>query len=127
MLLRGNFLARIVGAYVFVMTFGCANCGNGDPVVHMPKDTDRCEAACKHLVDLGCPEGQPLDTPIGPGYTCDQGLPTDLPDGGMVCRTECKDWCAIVQANGIFLSPSCVEKISKCEELETLCSTNPHP
>ena len=69
------------------------------PVPVEPTDTADCGAACQHLRDLGCEEGQPLE------------------DG-----TTCEVFCVDTQQAGHALAPSCVVTITTCAELETKCS-----
>jgi len=78
-----------------LLGFSCGSC-QPPPVVIQPNDTDRCGAACAHLVALGCEEGQPL------------------PDG-----TSCEEFCVDSQVNGHALAPSCVEKVKACADLKT--------
>lgn len=66
-----------------------------------PTDTMKCGIACDHMASLGCKQAQPI--PI---------------DGGSV---SCKTFCEETQATGVWLNPSCVEKITKCEEIENVC------
>jgi len=69
------------------------------PVVAIPADDSACPAACIHLRDLGCPEGDPL------------------PDG-----TSCEKFCSETQKAGHDLHPGCIAKIQSCED-QHLCST----
>lgn len=66
------------------------------PVVIPPNDTDSCGAACVHLRQLHCPEGEPL------------------PDG-----TTCEAFCVNTQQNGHALRPSCVQNITACSQINT--------
>jgi len=81
--------------------FSCSCC---DPVPDPvdPPDTQDCGAACSHLRDLGCEEGQPLE------------------DG-----TTCEQFCVETQDSGHWLRPSCVINITTCSELETVCGEAP--
>ncbi len=60
---------------------------------------DSCDAACAHLVELGCPEGKPL------------------PDG-----TSCGDSCRDTVNQGHALNPACVQHITSCEGLASDCA-----
>jgi len=65
------------------------------PPVHIePDDTPNCAAACKKLIELGCPEGQPLE------------------DG-----TTCEQFCIDTQESGHPLNPTCVMGMTACSEL----------
>lgn len=56
-----------------------------------------CAAACAHMAQLGCEEAKP--TPKG---------------------ATCEDVCNNVESSGtITLSPACVVKITKCEEIDS--------
>lgn len=87
----------------FIMAFAILIWGCGHipvpPVIIEPDDTEQCAAACIHLRNLGCEEGQ------------------DLEDG-----TTCTKFCVDTQVSGHALSPSCVLTISSCEELEPKCA-----
>lgn len=73
---------------------GCASC-EPKPTPHPPTDTDQCPAACEHLRELGCPEGDPLE------------------DG-----TTCEKFCIDTQEAGHGLNPTCVKDITSCEEID---------
>jgi len=64
-----------------------------------PADETSCPAACEHLRELGCEEGEPLE------------------DG-----TTCETFCVETQEQGHALRPSCVVTITTCAELETKCA-----
>jgi hypothetical protein len=59
-----------------------------------PKD-DNCAGACSHLVDLGCPEGEPLE------------------DG-----TSCTEFCEATQSSGHALRPTCIISLKSCDPAE---------
>jgi len=70
-----------------------------DPVI---PSAEECEAACKNLKRLGCPEGN------------------DFTDGeGRV--VTCEAFCVNTQNKGHDLNPSCVAKVSSCEAVDS-CS-----
>lgn len=77
-----------------------AGCGSRQVQPVEPNDTHMCAAACTRMVDLGCPEGDPLD------------------DG-----TSCKKFCEITQRRGHALNPSCLAEITSCGEIDA-CSVN---
>jgi hypothetical protein len=111
-------------AVISVFIFGCAHCSS-TPNPPIPNDSSYCAAACTKMFDLGCEEGQPLDTPLIDGR-CTQGMPTDDVDGGIICRTECAAFCESIQSSLVWLHPKCiVEKVTQCSEIETLCNANP--
>lgn len=64
-----------------------------------PADQTACPAACEHLRELGCEEGEPLE------------------DG-----TTCEQFCEQTQEQGHALRPSCVATITTCSELEQKCA-----
>lgn len=74
------------------------------PDPQIPTDTANCTDACKHLNDLGCPEGKPLA------------------DG-----TTCAKFCEDTQNTGHSLKPSCVMKIQKCSDMDTIQHSNECP
>lgn len=82
-----------VGGLAVLLTLQCAPA----PVPHPrePTDTDQCAAACDHLAQLGCEEGQPLE------------------DG-----TTCTTFCEQTQRSGHALNASCVKQVKTCAELD---------
>lgn len=70
-------------------------------------DTALCAAMCAHIgpKGLNCEEGQPV-------YDSDKPGPTDVPN------VTCEDFCKDQQANGVFINPRCVMKVSACSEIE---------
>jgi len=82
---------------IFLGLLGCGGFGPYIPPTPIPAKDDNCPAACKHLRDLGCPEGAPL------------------PDG-----TTCEKFCLDTQAAGHALRPSCILTLLSCnpEEME---------
>lgn len=86
--------------HLLALVLFLSGCGGAQPsvvpVVVEPGDTDKCPAACAHLRDLGCEEGQPLE------------------DG-----TTCEKFCVETQKNGQPLNPTCVLSITACTEIES--------
>lgn len=82
-----------VGLFAVLSAFLC--CGPPAPRPHAPTDTPSCAAACDQLAKLGCVEAQPLE------------------DG-----TSCEEFCVKTQEAGHRLSPACVMKIERCEQIE---------
>lgn len=70
-------------------------CAPPAPNPRIPTDTPNCGAACDHLRQLGCPEGQALE------------------DG-----TTCTQFCEESQQNGHALNPTCVMSITACSKLD---------
>ena len=68
------------------------------PVIPIPNDDAQCPAACKHLRDLGCPDGE------------------ILADG-----TTCEKFCSDTQKNGHDLNPGCLAGITTCAD-QAKCS-----
>lgn len=69
-------------------------------------DTEHCAPACVHLMELGCEEGFPIAVP-DPDF-----------DGG-TRSVSCAEWCKSTQDNGVWLNPTCVEKITSCGQIES--------
>lgn len=73
-----------------------------DPVIYRPMPADAgtpadCDAACKHLRALKCPEGEPTAK-------------------GASCETVCNN----TEGSGtITLSPACVAQIQTCSEVDS--------
>ena len=84
-------------AILLILLAGCVPKPTPHPVD--PADRVACPAACEHLRELGCEEGQPLE------------------DG-----TTCEVWCEATQEAGHALRPSCVATIKTCDELEVKCA-----
>ena len=88
-------ILRIVALLLLALGMGGATCQPvNPPIVIEPTGTENCAAACQHLVELGCPEGDPLE------------------DG-----TSCTKFCEDTQRSGHPLNPTCVMKMSSCSEL----------
>jgi hypothetical protein len=81
-----------------LLVASCCATPTAQPPVSAPTDTPNCGAACDHLRQLGCPEGQALE------------------DG-----TTCTQFCEDSQTNGHALRPSCVQTIKTCAELNSKC------
>ncbi len=83
---------------LFVVIF-LGSCSNQvpKPDPKIPQDTHNCANACAHLQSLGCPEGESLE------------------DG-----TTCREFCESTQMNGHALNPSCVMKIQRCTDMESV-------
>lgn len=88
-------MKRIVILFAVVLL----GCPPRPPVRVLPTDTASCDAACKHLQELHCPEGEPLEN-----------------------GTSCTMFCEETQSSGHALNPSCVIHIKKCAEVETICA-----
>ncbi len=94
-----NLINTIFLALVATLRLG-ASCGvRPPPIVVEPDDTANCASACKKLVKLNCPEGQPLE------------------DG-----TTCTKFCTDTQESGFPLNPTCVMGMTKCAELSVCTS-----
>ena len=83
-----------------VLVFVGATCGHLPPIPIEPTDTANCASACKHLQELDCEEGQPLE------------------DG-----TSCTKFCEDTQKSGHALNPTCVMGIQTCEGINTCTGT----
>ena len=89
-------------AIVFAIMATVAACSpKGPDQPHPPTDTDRCGAACKRLVELGCKEGGDVPTPKG--------------------NVSCTDFCIETQKNGHGLDPTCVETATSCPDFRKRC------
>lgn len=88
-------MKQVLFSLFLLILFSGSTCQQRFPPMPIePLDTDQCPAACEHLRELGCPEGD------------------DLPDG-----TTCEDFCVESQKNGFPLNPTCVKGISSCLEI----------
>ncbi len=91
--------------FVVLILVGCPKpIPKPDPQI--PTDTANCADACKHIgpEGLNCPEGKTLD------------------DG-----TTCTKFCEDTQNTGHSLHASCVMKIQKCSDMETIQHSNECP
>lgn len=93
---RGAQMKRWLLAFTVILVLSGFGCGPIPiPITpHIPADTLRCDDACSHLAELGCPEAQPLE------------------DG-----TTCAEFCIATQKSGHALRPSCVMKIKSCDQI----------
>jgi len=66
------------------------------PIEKVPRETWKCADACKHLRDLGCPEGQPLA------------------DG-----TSCTTWCEKTERAGMPVGVQCIVAAPDCNSIYT--------
>lgn len=91
--------------------------GCPDPVVRprfiVPTDTPSCPAACAHLRELHCPEGDPIPHP-------------EHPDDRTFDIT-CEKFCQDTQNSGHPLQPSCVVRIHKCSDMQRVQTSNTCP
>ncbi len=84
------------GLIIFSAVALAAACGGHLPTPRKPARPDLCAAACSHLRDLGCPEGEP--TPGG---------------------ATCEDWCTAVEDSGAAtLNPECLAGVKSCSEVD---------
>lgn len=91
------FDIAIIAICLFIFSGAqCAGEKKPDPV--LPDDTEMCDDACVHLLDLKCTreDGSLLGGP--------------LPDG-----RSCRVWCEETQDNGFPLKPSCVVSLTTCD------------
>lgn len=95
-----TLLATILLA-ICLMGGSCWGPVKPDPKI--PDDSEMCADACDNLRNLGCEEGE------------------DLPDseGNVV---TCEIFCLETQGKGHALNPTCVAKITACDQLEPECS-----
>jgi hypothetical protein len=104
-------LLSVLAAGVFL------TCSPADPAVPKPpvdeaSDPTYCTAACKHLADLGCPEGEPV-------YNSDLPGPLDVPN------QSCADWCKELQDRDAALNPRCLLLITDCTQIEEYRAKDP--
>ena len=87
---------------MLALVFGVVSCGPLRPPPYPidPGDTAQCPVACENLSLLGCPEGEPLA------------------DG-----TSCTEFCVRTQEQGHALNPTCLAKITSCDQVDS-CSVN---
>jgi len=91
-----NSLIRFIASSVVLLLFSCGGQFDVVPTPHVPTDTPNCASACAHLNELKCEEGKPLE------------------DG-----TTCEAFCINTQNSGHALNPTCIMKITKCDEINT--------
>jgi len=95
-------------AIVLALASACTACPPAgqpvDPVpprpTPIPTDTDQCELAEQHLLELGCPVAQP--TKRGTRFA-------------LVCRE--------LHAAGIFANPKCLANVKTCAEVDVCTGT----
>lgn len=99
--MKQTLLATLV-ALVALVALG-AQCERvPDPI--LPTDTEQCPAACENLRRLGCEEGDPI---------LDQETGGDVP---------CEIFCADTQGNGHALNPTCMARITSCDQVDLVTS-----
>lgn len=83
------------------------------PAPVIPTDTASCPSACQHLRDLRCPEGNPIPHP---DHFDDRSF-----------DATCEKFCEDTQQSGHALQPSCVMRIRKCSDMESVQKSNVCP
>jgi hypothetical protein len=70
-------------------------------------DSTYCAQMCAHIgpSGLGCLEGNPVYDSSLPGP---RGVPNE----------SCADFCTKQEANGVFINPKCVMKVTSCADIE---------
>lgn len=102
-------MKTIILTLVALVLIGCpASTPRPAPVI--PTDTASCPSACQHLRDLGCPEGTPIPNP-------------DHPEDRSLAST-CEQFCQDTQEAGHALQPSCVMRVRKCSDMQTVQNSN---
>ena len=77
-----------------------SSCYRGTPT---PPDAPSCDSACLRLRSLGCPEGQPVESPNG-------------------TIISCTEWCEYsIETLKVDLNPTCVASLDDCKNLELKC------
>jgi hypothetical protein len=109
---------------VMILFFGgCLNSCPSSPILPAPPeviDADMCKPACDHLKELGCEEGEPVDT----GEDCPPGMGCkDASCIEGVCMVTCERFCEETEKNGVWLNPTCVVNVASCDKIET-CAPN---
>ena len=99
-MMRTLKIAALVSLLALV---SCKGAVQPEPQPAVITDSEHCGPACVHLMDLGCEEGFPI--------------PVALQDGG-TRMAPCSEMCINTQSKGVWLNPVCVEKISKCDQIE---------
>lgn len=94
-------LATAILVFLATTAFSCDNVVKPDP--KLPTDTDQCAPACENLRSLGCEEGE------------------DLVNGETDEVVTCEAFCKETQEKGHALNPTCVAKITACDQIETEC------
>jgi hypothetical protein len=89
------------------------SCGPKPPTRRPQEDAADCSAACKHLQDLKCSEGNAI---VIPGHKADGS-----PDPGNSTTVSCEAWCKDTEAKGHALNEACVLTITECSELSPKC------
>ena len=91
-----NLITRAARVAVVFILVSCSGTFDVVPTPNVPTDTPNCNSACARLNELKCEEGKPLE------------------DG-----TTCETFCINTQNSGHALNPSCVMKITACDQINT--------
>jgi len=106
--LNHNPAAKLLTLTIMIVVFSFCSAASCDRIVKpdpkLPTDSDQCEAACANLKALGCEEGE------------------DVIDGDSGVAVTCTMFCLDLQGLGHALNPTCVAKITACDQLEPECS-----
>jgi hypothetical protein len=119
-------LAIVIGGSMIVAVM--SDCKVVFPIItpNPPVVTDQsdCASACDNLKFLGCKEGNPIDM----GTTChvdadckDVHGVTDTTQACSAlgtCMTTCVNFCTVTENQGVWLDPSCVAKVTSCDQIE---------
>lgn len=105
-----------------LLTFSGCNPTSPKSITPMPKvvtDSDHCPVACKKLSDLKCPEAEPINTHFAcrEDSNCQNGETCNGETG--TCWASCETFCRNTQAEGVWLSPACVENITSCDQVDS--------
>lgn len=99
-----------------LVTVGCPRQPVMNPVPVL--DVDMCPAACSHLRDLKCKEGEPItmatEVCAGPSQCPAKG--SSCVDGH--CVASCETFCQDVELAGVWLDPMCVSSVKTCGEID---------
>ena len=96
---------------------GCPHPTEITPMPPTVTDQDQCTPACVHLRELNCDEGKPIDMKKScyTDHDCDSHQ--DCLFGR--CTVPCEDFCRATENEGVFLDPTCVVKITSCDQIDS--------
>jgi hypothetical protein len=117
-----------IGSALFIAVVCIASCKTNRGLVtpNPPVVTDQgdCVAACDNLKTLGCEQAQPIDM----GTTCKVDADCLGPDGATdkfqtcsalgTCMVTCANFCVSTENQGVWLDPTCVKKVTACDQVE---------
>jgi hypothetical protein len=107
--------------------FGCGACSSQTsdpaPVIRPQPGAELCDEVCAHIGPvteqtpdaLNCPEGLPVPVNAGGTVDCEEG-------SGLADCITCTEFCVEQHQKGIYWNTECMQSVSACEEIETVCN-----